>query len=93
MLPGPQLRDVTPRSLRLTGGTALPPRWTLGYAQTAMAIADAPDAQARIEAFIERCREEDIPVSPFHMGSGYTSIGPKRYVFTWNRAKFPSRRR
>ena len=23
------------------------------------------------------------------MGSGYTSIGPKRYVFTWNRAKFP----
>ena len=48
VLPGPRLRDVTPQFLRLTGGTALPPRWTLGYAQTAMAIADAPDAQARI---------------------------------------------
>jgi alpha-glucosidase len=89
VLPGPRLRDVTPRFLRLTGGTALPPRWTLGYAQTAMAIADAPDAQARMEAFIDRCRAEDIPVSAFHMGSGYTSIGPKRYVFNWNRAKFP----
>ncbi|HEY2617085.1 MAG TPA: glycoside hydrolase family 31 protein [Acetobacteraceae bacterium] len=89
VLPGPRLRDVTPQFLRLTGGTALPPRWTLGYAQTAMAIADAPDAQARMQAFIERCRAEDVPVSSFHMGSGYTSIEGKRYVFNWNRAKFP----
>ena len=89
VLAGPALRDVTPRFLRLTGQAALPPRWSLGYAQTAMAIADAPDAQARIEAFIDRCRDEDIPVSAFHFGSGYTSIGTKRYVFHWNRAKFP----
>ena len=86
---GPRLRDVTGKFLDLTGRTALPPRWTLGYAQTAMAIADAPDAQAQIEAFIDRCAAEDIPVSAFHFGSGYTSIGPRRYVFTWNRAKFP----
>jgi len=32
---------------------------------------------------------EQIPVSAFHFGSGYTSIGPKRYVFYWNRSKFP----
>ena len=89
VLAGPNLRDVTPRFLQLTGATAMPPRWTLGYAQTAMAIADAPDAQARIEAFIERCGQEDIPISSFHFGSGYTSIGPKRYVFNWNYAKFP----
>jgi alpha-glucosidase len=86
---GPTLRAVTQKFLRLTGRTALPPRWTLGYAQTAMAIADVPDAQARMEDFIARAGTEDIPVSAFHFGSGYTSIGPKRYVFNWNRNKFP----
>ena len=89
VFPGPRLADVTPRFLELTGRTALPPRWSLGFAQTAMAIADSPDAQARIEAFIETCATEQVPVSAFHFGSGYTSIGPKRYVFNWNRDKFP----
>ena len=86
---GPRLADITPRFLELTGRTALPPRWTLGYAQTAMALADEPHAQAAIDAFIDRCRAERIPISSFHFGSGYTSIGPKRYVFNWNRDKFP----
>jgi alpha-glucosidase len=86
---GPKLAEVTPKFLALTGMPALPPRWTLGYAQTAMAIADSPNAQERIEEFIERCAAEQIPVDAFHFGSGYTSIGPKRYVFNWNRQKFP----
>ena len=86
---GPALRDVTPGFLSLTGHTALPPRWTLGYAQTTMALADEPRAQHEIEAFIDRVGAEDIPISAFHFGSGYTSIGPKRYVFNWNTAKFP----
>ena len=86
---GPRLRDVTTKFLALTGPTALPPRWTLGFAQTTMALADAPDAQAQIEGFIARAAAEKIPISAFHFGSGYTSIGPKRYVFNWNRQKFP----
>jgi alpha-glucosidase len=86
---GPRLSAVTPKFLALTGMPALPPRWTLGFAQTAMAIADSPNAQERIEEFIERCGSEKIDVSAFHFGSGYTSIGPKRYVFNWNRDKFP----
>ena len=89
VLLGPSLRDVTPAFLRLTGGTALPPRWTLGFAQTAMAIADSANAQERMMAFVDRSIEAEVPVSAFHFGSGYTSIGPKRYVFTWNRAKYP----
>jgi alpha-glucosidase len=89
VFPGPRLADVTPKFLALTGMPALPPRWTLGYAQTAMAIADSPNAQERIEDFIDRCATEDIAVDAFHFGSGYTSIGPKRYVFNWNRDKFP----
>ncbi len=86
---GPSLADVTPGFLALTGRTALPPRWTLGFAQTTMALADEPQAQAKIEAFIDQCVAARLPISSFHFGSGYTSIGPKRYVFNWNRAKFP----
>jgi len=86
---GPRLLDVTQKFVALTGRMGLPPRWSLGFAQTAMALADAPDAQARIEGVIEAAKAHEVPISAFHLGSGYTSIGSKRYVFTWNRAKFP----
>jgi alpha-glucosidase len=89
VFPGPSLAEVSRKFLELTGRPALPPRWTLGYAQTAMAVADADDAQARMELFIATCAAEKIPVSAFHFGSGYTTIGPRRYVFNWNRAKYP----
>jgi alpha-glucosidase len=75
---------------RLTGSMAFGPRWSLGFAQTAMALADAEDAQQRIAAFIDRCAAEAIPISAFHFGSGYTIIGKRRYVFHWNRKKFPA---
>jgi alpha-glucosidase len=91
-VPGPGLPEVVRRFVELTGATAMPPRWSLGYANTAMALADAPDAQARIEGFLERARAERIPLSAFHMGSGYSSRGKRRYVFTWNTAKFPDAR-
>ncbi len=74
---------------RLIGGTHLPPRWTLGFAQTAMGLTDAPDAQQQLDGFISRIVQEDIPCSAFHYGSGYSSRGKRRYVFTWNSAKFP----
>jgi len=86
---GPRLRDVVARFAGLTGRMALGPRWSLGYANTAMGLADAADAQAQLSGFIDRAREEQIPVSAFHYGSGYSSRGPRRYVFTWNRDKFP----
>ena len=75
---GPRLRDVTAKFVALTGRTALPPRWSLGFAQTAMALADAPDAQARIQGVIDAAKAFDVPISSFHFGSGYTSIGKKR---------------
>jgi alpha-glucosidase len=89
MFVGPRLCDVTPKFVGLTGRTALPPRWSLGFAQTAMGLADSPDAQARIREVIDIARSHEIPISAFHFGSGYSSIGKKRYVFTWNREKFP----
>jgi alpha-glucosidase len=80
---------VIAQFMRLIGGTHLPPRWSLGYAQTAMGLADAPDAQHQLDAFIDRSVAEGVPVSAFHYGSGYSSRGKRRYVFTWNTAKFP----
>jgi len=89
---GPKIRDVVRKFAELTGRMAFGPRWSLGYANTAMALTDAEDAQPRLSDFIDRAIENDIPISAFHFGSGYSSIGPRRYVFTWNRDKFPDPR-
>ena len=81
--------EVIAQFVRLIGGMHLPPRWSLGYAQTAMGLADAPDAQQQLGGFISRIEAEGIPCSAFHYGSGYSSRGKRRYVFTWNHSKFP----
>ena len=81
--------EVIAQFVRLVGGTHLPPRWTLGYAQTAMGLADAPDAQKQLDRFIDECQQHRMPISSFHYGSGYSSRGKQRYVFTWNHSKFP----
>ena len=81
--------EVIAQFVKLIGGTHLPPRWSLGYAQTAMGLADAPDAQQQLDNFITRIEAEGIACSAFHYGSGYSSRGKRRYVFTWNGSKFP----
>ncbi len=89
---GPAIRDVVRKFTELTGRMAFGPRWSLGYANTAMGLTDAPDAQRQLAAFLDRVREHDVPLSAFHFGSGYSSIGKRRYVFTWNRDKIPAPR-
>jgi alpha-glucosidase len=81
--------EVTAQFVKLIGGTALPPQWSLGFAQTAMNLADAPDAQIQMSHFIDRALATGVPISSFHYGSGYSSRGKRRYVFTWNESKFP----
>ncbi|HTS91274.1 MAG TPA: glycoside hydrolase family 31 protein [Stellaceae bacterium] len=93
LIAGPSLVEVIAGFARLTGRMAFGPRWSLGFAQTAMALADAPDAQERIAGFVDRCAGEAVPISSFHFGSGYTMIGRRRYVFNWNRQKFPEPQR
>jgi alpha-glucosidase len=90
LMSGATPAEVIAQFVRLVGGTHLPPRWTLGFAQTAMGLADAPDAQAQLEDFMAKLKAEAIPCSSFHYGSGYSSIGKRRYVFTWNATKFPA---
>ena len=89
LMAGASPAEVIAQFVRLIGGTHLPPRWSLGYAQTAMGLADAPDAQQQLDNFITRTQAEGIPCSAFHYGSGYSSRGKRRYVFTWNSSKFP----
>lgn len=86
---GPSMREVVARYTALTGGAHFPPLWSLGFGITSMTIADAPDADARVTAFIAECRGHDIPCDSFHFGSGYSSIGGRRYCFNWNHDKFP----
>ncbi len=85
---GPDVPGIVRRFSWLTGGQAFLPKWTLGFAMTSMAIADAADADAQISGFIEKCRQHDIVCDSFHFGSGYTMIGNRRYAFHWNRSKF-----
>ena len=86
---GPRVDEVTRRFTWLTGRPAFPPKWSLGYSGSTMAYTDAPDAQVRMSEFVDRCAENDILCDSFHLSSGYTSIGDRRYVFHWNRSKFP----
>lgn len=85
----PDLAGLTRRQAWLTGGTAFMPRWALGYSGSTMSYTDAPDAQAQVQGFLDRITEHALPCDSFQMSSGYTSIGPKRYVFNWNTDKFP----
>jgi alpha-glucosidase len=89
VIAGPETGSALARYMQLIGGTAMPPRWSLGFANTTMALADFPDAQQRIRAFLALAEQDNFPLSSFHFGSGYTSRGKQRYVFTWNTDKFP----
>lgn len=89
LIAGPDIAAVVKRFTLLTGRPALPPRWSFGFAFTSMHHADDARAQEAIARFADRCRAEDIPISAIHFGSGYSSRGKRRYVFTWNREKFP----
>ncbi|RZF64772.1 alpha-glucosidase [Sphingomonas populi] len=89
MIAGPDPLTVTRRFTWLTGRPALMPLWSLGYSGSTMSYTDAPDASAQMAGFLAKCAEHDLGCTSFHLSSGYTSIGDKRYVFHWNRDKFP----
>lgn len=92
VIAGPKVSDIVPRLMHLTGMAAMPPRWAMGFAFTAMAHTDAPNAQEVITHFATTMREQKLPISALHFGSGYTQKEDgRRYVFNWNMAKFPDR--
>ena len=89
---GPEIKDIVPRLHQLTGMPAMPPRWSMGFAFSAMAHTDSPDAQTTILDFAKTMRVKKLPISALHFGSGYTQKdNGRRYVFHWNLDKFPQR--
>jgi alpha-glucosidase len=86
---GATLGEIVRRYTWLTGKPAFTPKWGLGYSGSTMAYTDAPNAQEQMNEFLARCQEHDILCDSFHLSSGYTSIAGKRYVFNWDRSKFP----
>ncbi len=86
---GRQVSDVVTRFTALTGRTAFPPRWSLSYSGSTMQYTEAADAEVQLVSFLTRLREHGIPCRSFHLSSGYTRRDEKRYVFTWDRARFP----
>lgn len=85
----PTVLDVVKRHHWLTGGTAFMPRWGLGYSGSTMSYTDSENAQERVQSFLDKLREEDIPCDSFQLSSGYTAIEGRRYVFNWNADRFP----
>lgn len=90
VIAGPTVPEVVRRFTWLTGRPAATPDWALGYSGSTMSYTDAPDAQAQMAGFLENLVRHDVPCTSFHLSSGYTSIGDRRYVFHWNRDKFPN---
>ena len=86
---GRQVSDVVTQFTALTGRTAFPPRWSLSYSGSTMQYTEAADAEAQLAGFLARLQEDGIPCRSFHLSSGYTRRDEKRYVFTWDRARFP----
>jgi alpha-glucosidase len=87
---GPAVREVVGRFTALTGRTAFPPRWSLSYSGSAMQYTEAGDAPQQLGCFLNSLQEHDIPCGSFHLSSGYTKVGSKRYVLTWDRSRFPN---
>ncbi|MCH5317517.1 MAG: DUF5110 domain-containing protein [Eubacterium sp.] len=81
--------SVLQQFARLCGKQVFPPRWSFDYCASTMAYTDAPDSLEQMNGFSRRLRETDLSCRGFYLSSGYTSIGHQRYVFNWNREKFP----
>lgn len=85
----PTVRELVRGFTAITGGAALPPKWSLGYSGSTMHYTEAEDAQTQLARFVDDCAAHEIPCDSFQLSSGYTSRGGRRYVFTWNTEKIP----
>ncbi|NLR09252.1 MULTISPECIES: TIM-barrel domain-containing protein [Lactobacillaceae] len=88
---GPTIKDVVKHYTDLTGKTAMMPKASLGYMGSTMYYTELDkDADQAILDFVDTCKKNDIPCDGFFMSSGYTTgEDGKRYVFNWNKDRFP----
>ncbi len=87
---GPTIEHVVESYTDLTGKTALPPLYSLGYMGSTMYYTELDkDSDEAILSFSEKAVKNFIPCDGFHISSGYTTgEDGKRYVFNWNDKRF-----
>ncbi|MDO5424386.1 MAG: glycoside hydrolase family 31 protein [Eubacteriales bacterium] len=89
---GPRTEEVLERYTLLTGRMAMPTKQSLGYNASTMYYAELDsDCDKRILEVIDQHFKERMYVDNFQLASGY-SAGEEdrlRYVFHWNRKRFP----
>ncbi|WP_461239828.1 glycoside hydrolase family 31 protein [Paucilactobacillus sp. N302-9] len=89
---GPKIKDVVEHYTDLTGKSVMTPLASLGYMGSTMYYTELDEhADDAILDFIDTCKKYDIPCDGFFLSSGYTSgQDGKRYVFNWNKKRFPN---
>lgn len=85
--------SVLQQFAKMCGKQPLPPKWSFDYCASTMAYTDAPKSQEKMQGFIDKLKEYNLPCGGFYLSSGYTSIGNQRFVFNWNKEKFPDIKR
>lgn len=88
---GPTIKDVVEHYTDLTGKTTMQPISSLGYMGSTMYYTELEEnSDKAIIKFVDTCKKLGIPCDGFFLSSGYTSLGKKRYVFNWNKKRFPN---
>lgn len=92
LLNGPRMSDVLERYTWLTGRSAMPTKQSLGYCASTMYYAELEEhCDQEIYRVIDKHEKEKILIDNFWLASGYTSGEEDnlRYVFNWNKKRFP----
>lgn len=82
IMAGPTPAAVAASFKELTGATAMPPRWALGYQQAHFGYASANEVLALAREF----RSRAIPCDSFFLDLDYTD---RLFTMTWNPATWP----
>ena len=91
LLTGPTPAAVLHQYHQLTGFPALPTKASLGYMGSTMTYTELDaGSDAAVLGFAQRCGQEGIPLSGFHLSSGYTrDADGLRNTLTWDPRTFP----
>lgn len=90
VIAGGNTAEIVQNYTDLTGKTRMPSLPSLGYLASTMYFTELDsNADVAIEDFIQTLLNLGFACDGYHLSSGYTAIGKKRYVFNWDKKRFP----